>query len=873
MLFRASIDLKQFYPNIRLATVMDGLTSTTNIDENMRKLLHGMLSFRLDTSGTSAGALENAEPLYDNLHLIGIPTGLFVAGFLANVAMLVVDTEIDRRIIQKRSIAHFRFVDDHTVLSYDFDDLCDWIESYRQILRSSKIGVDVNAEKFDPSSLGNWMASKSKIPITDSAKARISGEAEGELRATAMSDARFDGRNPTELLTKTLGQISIIATTDVHTLDDRDLDERLKLLEWLLLANIPEREIRGDTRASFAAGKIASLAPMLVRDVKGLVDASREVLRLRACVPDPKTASREEVAQHTSIIETKALELTKREDELRKSEEYHLRHCFDLLLQAFREYPAKPSLFYRMHQYCRLTGFHGLKQIRKWIQEVRQDGNESWADYYLGLSHQLVARGTLLASRTYMLYDALRSERQAAFKFLEDVSKIDPSKFRVKHESESWFHAMSRKHLGVALLAVAQTLAETSSTRKLAKKLGEAGYQYCGVSFDDSSAIWMDQTGYSPPVWAQMCESSLSIDDNCTASWISFMKIFSPSDPDAACAVRRYPEMLPNAFWTKLLHGKDVMPRSDAGFLRDAMRGDNERIDQARLSKKDAFGCAVRSLESTPTRWITLSEWTRFIAEDLSAFDPRGSEWTALEIVRQIVSPIVDDIDTHESMLDRVHPENVLLPISWKTTYDRDVNESCVSWQDWQAFATTTVKRSDRIKIKASRSSIVDYRYFVRTRLGMPMQQWERRLVGVGRLLLGQLRRNYDTPRIWNIRGNERIVSLPQSGWLHALSISSPTLVLLNACLSGRVAETRAVKLYPELFGWSADVDLNDIGFDPPLLLGSNDLLRAIQNAQQVLVDNQLAVAMSRPRQLIPFRLRDFSALPYQSEEVESHDA
>ena len=50
------------------------------------------------------------------------------------------------------------------------------------------------------------------------------------------------------------------------------------------------------------------------------------------------------------------------------------------------------------------------------------------------------------------------------------------------------------------------------------------------------------------------------------------------------------------------------------------------------------------------------------------------------------------------------------------------------------------------------------------------------------------------------------------------------------------------------------------------MLLGADELLKAIESAQQVLRDNQLAVAMNQPRQLIPFRLKDFATGPDDDE-------
>ena len=741
-LFRASVDLKQFYPRIRLGAVMDGLMSTDNIGGDMQNLLKGMLKFRLDMSETSPELVVNSEPTYDKRRVDGIPTGLFVAGFLANVAMLRVDDNINRQIMERRSIAHFRFVDDHTILSYNFDQLCEWLVSYRTMLDEYSIGVDINPEKSDPASLAQWIEKRPNALIADSQKRHSPDRTKDESYERAKRDCRIDGRNPTELLTKTLDQVSAIATTDVHTLDDDDLAERLKLLEWLLLANIPEREIRGDTRASFAAGRIASLAPMLVREVAGLVEESRNLSRLQTRTANEDTPSRKDALD----FESTSRRLKRLEDELSRTEKRQLRHCFELLLQAFREYPAKPSLFYRMHQYCRITGFHGLTKIKDWIEEIQRDGYDGWAEYYLGLSHQLLARAALLSCRTYLLQDSLRSERRAASEFLKDLANIDASTFRVKRQRESWFHVMSRTYLGVTLLAISQVLSKTLGLQSRGNRLANLGSQFSGLAFESAPSSWLDKTGYSPAVWAHLFESQLSIDNKPSGSWSRFVTLFTFSDITSIRSVRRYPELLPDDCWNMLLHSDHVVRRSDAGFIREAIYRDENRFTQARSSKKTAFICAVKSLANPSKRWITLAEWTRFVRDSLSTFDPRSSEWTALEIVRQIVSPVVERIENDKSSLDRLHQHNVLLPARWKTPYASNPEKSFDSWQEWQDFARRTLDSSVDIKIKSRRTSVVDYRYLASSQGGIPMGDWERNLLSVGRLLLGpvasQLRRS-----------------------------------------------------------------------------------------------------------------------------------
>ncbi|PSJ19890.1 hypothetical protein CVH10_20485, partial [Halomonas sp. ND22Bw] len=78
--------------------------------------------------------MDAIQPPVTSDRLVGIPTGLFVGGFLANVAMLDIDLIADQMLSDTRQIAHFRFVDDHEVLAYDFETLRVWIQTYMGLL-------------------------------------------------------------------------------------------------------------------------------------------------------------------------------------------------------------------------------------------------------------------------------------------------------------------------------------------------------------------------------------------------------------------------------------------------------------------------------------------------------------------------------------------------------------------------------------------------------------------------------------------------------------------------------------------------------------------------------------------------------------------
>ena len=876
-LYHASIDLKHFYPSIRPAAVIRGLGMTTNAGDAtdpMGTVLADMLRFRLDKADMTADTLEDVEPNYDGEHVHSIPTGLFVSGFLANVAMLPIDRDVDSRINELRSIAHFRYVDDHTILSYNFDDLCNWIAYYEELLGQHDIGVEVNIEKYDPRSLGKWMTVREEIALSDTSHSMGETEERTAQREAAIRDTKLDGANPTKLLTKTLGQVSAIAATTPDILDDEDLEERLRLLEWLLLADIPEREIRRDTRAAFAAGQIATLAPLLIRETDDLIDEARALASLKGRMlravkttdPDGDTLASDHQLQKTSEHVNRLLLVQSREQRRR------LEHCFDLLLQAFREYPAKARLFYRLHQYCRLTGHKGLSSIAQWIKETRQRGHGVWADYYSGLSLQLLAVGVLVAARTLNMVNALRSDREAAVRYLNDVGSLDTAAFLIPRRREAWFHRVARGGLGVALVSVSNLVREDVGDMRLAEQLNKVATKCIRVRFATDEQEWVAETGRLPGVWAHRIENDLSIDEQPSSVWRLFAACFTYSKAIDPLAARRYPELLPDGAWHYFLQSARAVNETDSGWLREVMYDHPVRITDARLSKRKAFTRAARSCDPPGNGWMTLSKWTECVSSQCSPFDPRRSEWTALEIVRQIVFPIVNTLTVTEARLDSLHPNNILLAESWKTSFSVDKRRAGVSWEEWIAHVRKATGKAGDIKLRDPATSVKDYRYFSTTHTGRALDGWERQLLSVGRLLLGLLRLNHSSPRLWNIRRNEEVVALPRAQLFRSLPIATPTLVLVEGCLSGRSAETRAIYRNADLFGWKDGMDINDVTFDPPMLWGADELLKAIESAQQVLEDNQLAVAMNQPRQLIPFRLKDLATGPDGDEGDGVHD-
>lgn len=268
---------------------------------------------------------------------------------------------------------------------------------------------------------------------------------------------------------------------------------------------------------------------------------------------------------------------------------------------------------------------------------------------------------------------------------------------------------------------------------------------------------------------------------------------------------------------------------------------------------------------------MTLEKWVAEFS-NLRPCDPTASEWTAFEIMRILIASAIDQgTDEAKQDLDRLHPFNVLLPIEWVAEEFKSANHAGkpLNWFEWRAFMQNEGEQG--VRLRKVGSSVGDYRFAGYGQDAMKIDDWQRRLSAVGFMLLGLVRKNFNTPRIWNIRGHEKIYR-PRSRWYESLKVSSQGLLLIDSCLSARSAETRTMLNILPLFGIEDRSKLNDTRYDPPRLESLEELLEEIEKVQVTLTENQLSVSLNQPRQLIPFRLRDFSVGAGQGDEDDDAD-
>lgn len=153
-LYYVAIDLEKFYPSVKMDRIRNILLDAFHIgDANFTSLITALTKFEVvndDSVGNVFSEEELSEMgLYEDVVFEGLPTGLLVAGALANLYLLELDLKVIERLksVKTHRIMHFRYVDDHLFLSDDKEELVKWEEWYIKELKA--IQLRVNEAKTD----------------------------------------------------------------------------------------------------------------------------------------------------------------------------------------------------------------------------------------------------------------------------------------------------------------------------------------------------------------------------------------------------------------------------------------------------------------------------------------------------------------------------------------------------------------------------------------------------------------------------------------------------------------------------------------------------------------------------------------------------
>jgi hypothetical protein len=247
-----------------------------------------------------------------------------------------------------------------------------------------------------------------------------------------------------------------------------------------------------------------------------------------------------------------------------------------------------------------------------------------------------MASGLLSTVAQLPKLDNLRSDIKAAESHLEDIANLSIGTFVLPSDRETWFHAIGRREFGIALIQAAENLSESPKYSHLSDKFKALSRSFVPVRPDATLKAFLKETGWSAGVWAHLAENTIGQEDEPTPAWKAFSSGFDFDHRLDLGAARRYPEHYPEAGWLHLLTSAQTMPEDDSAWLRQVIGNNLERSSQAQKSTKPTFARAARSLQAVYENQLSLVEWSSQLSE-CSRFDPRRSEWTALEIVRKLL--------------------------------------------------------------------------------------------------------------------------------------------------------------------------------------------------------------------------------------------
>jgi hypothetical protein len=833
-----SLDIEKFYPSVSLDLVRKQILQySESALEIGSETLTALTSFRLDLSGWTGEHLSSMNIASEATEQAHIPTGLMIAGFLANAAMLDIDGWVSTQ-INERQVAHFRYVDDHVILAPDLDTLVNWVRTYTSRL-SKDTGCKINIDKLEPEGLSAL--------VTDT---RSLQAPPFDLLKKMQLDPEF----PIPLMTKTLAKVSDIARTNFDLLTQEGQQRFLDDLEHLLLAPLPETELATKTRVTFAAGKIARFAPKQERGQDVYFAAWNKVLelngviksldsRLQAFRPDSREAKSMKILRRKKRAEQRiaVIVLDQEQQKIKQAREKEMQRTLKILSKALREQYDKLRLWQRILDFGKSSGVNHVAAVLREIDEIEP---RLAAVLIKAKVLQLHAHNVLICSAIVLDETRTHDSRVAALEYLRDVFQpanlngLLIGKISFYHEKLSRNLLIYSLHLCRDILESNTTLNEPVLNREWKKvRLLTKGFTKLKAPRGDGYIWWREKILFHLHI-------NLSSSQRVTSR-------LSPKDSASWLIWECHPSFIPLTALGMLLTGQITIEPGSAGWLRDLIisRAGSKRqkfIEQLKPAPKSIAAKVLKSARQT----FTLFEWAAWIMR-LRESDPRASEWTVLEICRQICILLRDDkLDDRTRLIFSSHASNFLVPSSWWNEASR------FGWKEWEDVCTSD-------PVMRVNNPIADYR--VAAALGIFVDSpTEFSLVrAIGSLLLGLLRHNFIWPMPWRVIGVQATLRGNIAKYLQTRPCSSRTLSILEATLLARPYESWLLA-NQEI----SEIELSDdTAQDPPSIVTLDDLRLAIEKSMKTLAKYRLTVTELEPRQLVPIRIAQYTKESWDQED------
>lgn len=780
-LYWAGLDFKSFYPSINIETVVSNITAALSQNAEVRtdasillSTISKMLRFPLDTSGwRSVNDLKdkNKCALKSLKTYVGLPTGLLVSGFLANVAMIEVDKQIESYVRKKRSLAVFKYVDDHVILSTSENDLIEFLNFYHQKLKESKSKVTFQPEKTLPV---NYYRFQSSSGFQKDAKSSASNTV----------DIKF----PKPLLTQTIQKMSHLNNEEYDLADTEELDKSAADLEHFLLADFPDEEMRRDTRMSFAAMKLCRVANRYSPDFNVLDPILQRIKYIQLTTKDKKLPKKEEQSAKRIILE-ETIVLQRSIDEQNKIVKRKQERIHELLLEATSQHPDKLKLWKRSIQLCQSTGVDKLDSIFHLIDDIELESNSKQYLYgycLLVLAECLIETYNYLKSetksfwRTYTSVEFLRnchksdflaSRPRAAFPFVKEC--LVHYRF-VRHFVYYEVYNLPplvpklprRKGLAISRKSLAHLKLPKAKSHEFEDLLW---YLLSNISRNEKIALWQSQI-MDLELRKCISWSILSLFPRMIS--LDVFKEMQKTKPRQGGKVRRYISFEHRDFLT-----------DGEGILYEVFEANTSIAKKYKTHYPEIFQRATKiELDYQPLD-LWLAEILKQSKKD-KWIDVRLSEWSILEIIKQIgteIKRVINEDSSYANEIYKIHPSNYLIPTSWT-----HMEKPSLSWQTWRDKVT-----SETIRLAKPGTFISDFRYFTLKDTWRKDYLWVFQsefsiVIGLAVLLTKLIAKSFEWPSVTNKLAFIDGVFSQARYSVEAYPISSDTRILLNQIFSKR---------------------------------------------------------------------------------------
>lgn len=352
-LYWAGLDIEKFYPHIDRNLITKNLDSVIYEGRHSKEfwaLTETLLDFKVDVSGFSQDELEAMKLNSDGSYPVGVPTGLFAAGFLSNLALLEIDEQVKNWLAANHKVAHFRYVDDHVVLAQDKNALVNWVKEYKKLLHAN--GFEINEDKIEPKTLSNIINAQNNEEI-ERAESKLEG---------------LDPSYPQPLMTVTLQKVSQMADMNVDQLTKAEFDMLFSDLQELLVMDMSDQEIKKETRISFA---VTMLSRILVHgdvdyeELGRLKQELRKELETRKLIGNdiwkewfyrsdnyPEVPTVDESQIDLTVVLQKKDKINELLTTAKSNIDKKHQYIYNLIVKAIKEVPERTRIWIRLLQYC-----------------------------------------------------------------------------------------------------------------------------------------------------------------------------------------------------------------------------------------------------------------------------------------------------------------------------------------------------------------------------------------------------------------------------------------------------------------------------------------------------------------------------------------